>query len=176
MPIERFGTKAGFSSDSLLIMENLGVTLYVAQLFEHGLQNALTGLERLGAITVPPEIDRSADGFVDACIGNMLRVINSQSDTPPEINRILKKAHYQRNLLAHRFLMDNLVDMLNAAGRASVNDKLHRIFLNLCRASHIISQVCEQVFAQLGHTPETTAKLLADLKRLSDNPEPDKFI
>jgi len=175
MPIERFGAQIGFSDDSLLIMENLGVTLYVAQLYEHGLQNALTGLERLGAITIPPELNRASDGFVDACIGQMLRVIASHSETPSEISRILKKAHYQRNLLAHRFLMENLVDMLNAAGRASVNDKLHRIFLNLCRASHVVSQLCEQVFTQLGHTPDKTAEFLADLKRLSDHPERDKF-
>ena len=74
MPLKRFGTNAGFSSDSLLIMENRGLTIYLAQLYEYGLQNVLTGLERLGAITIPPEVPRSGDGFVDACLGPMLRL------------------------------------------------------------------------------------------------------
>ena len=175
MSLKRFGANSDFSPDSLLIMENLGLTIYVAQLYEHALQNLLTGLERLGAITMPPEVTRSGDGFVDACIGNMLRILESQFQMDREMGRLLTKAHYQRNLVAHRFVMENLIDTINASGRAAVNDKLYNILRNLLRARHVVFQLCEQVFAQLGKTPEDLKQQLSELKRLSDSSDPNEI-
>jgi hypothetical protein len=175
MPLKRFAAKSDFSSDTLLIIENLGVTIYVAQLYEYGLQNVLTGLERLGVITIPSEVARSSDGFVDACLGPMLRILESQSKIDRKMSRLLTKAHYQRNLLAHRFLMENLVDMLNESGRAAVNDKLYNLYWNLRHAHHVIFQLSEQIFAQLGKTPEEVRQQVAELRRLSDSSDPTKF-
>ena len=175
MALKRFGINTDFSSDSLLIMENLGLTIYVAQQYEYGLQNLLTGLERLGVITIPPDVARSGDGFVDACLGPMLRILESQSNLDRAMSRLLTKAHYQRNLLAHRFVMENLIDMLNASGRTAVNDKLYKIYWNLRRANHVLFQLSEQVFAEFGKSPEEVREQVAELRRLSDNSDPDKF-
>jgi hypothetical protein len=175
MSLKRFGANSDFSSDSLLIMENLGVTIYVAQSYEYGLQNVLTGLERLGEITIPPEVQRSGDAFVNACIGPMLRVLESQSKIDRAMSRLLTKAHYQRNLLTHRFVMENLIDMLNESGRAAVNDKLYNIYLNLTRANHVLFQLSEQIFAQLGKTPEEVRQQVSELRRLSDSPDSNRF-
>jgi hypothetical protein len=175
MSLKRFGANTDFSPDSLLIMENLGLTICAAQLYEHSLQNVLTGLERLGAITIPPEVTRSGDGFVDACLGNMLRILESQSKMDREMSRLLTKAHYQRNLVAHRFVMENLIDMINQSGRAAVNDKLYNIYLNLRRAHHVVFQLCEQIFAQLGRTPEDIKQELSELRRFSDSSDPNKI-
>jgi hypothetical protein len=175
MSLKPFGANTDFSSDGLIIMENLGLTIYAAQLYEHGLQNLLTGLERLGAITIPPEIKRSRDGFVDECLGTMLRVLESESKMDREMCRLLTKAHYQRNLLAHRFVMENIIDIVNESGRAAVNDKLYKIYLNLRRAHWVVFQLCEQIFAELGKTPEDIKQQLSELRRLSDSSDPNKI-
>ena len=152
-----------------MLLENYGLVIYEAQLFERGLQNVLTGLERLGEITLPPETDRSGDGFVDECLGPMLRILESQAKMDREMSRVLKKAHYQRNLLVHRFMPENAVDMLNAAGRESINDKLRRIYWNIRRAHWIVWQLADQIFARLGVSREEIDKQIAELRRLSDS-------
>jgi hypothetical protein len=169
MPIERFGLNSDVSPEGLVILENYGLAIYMAQLFERGLQNVLTGLERLGAITIPPDANRSGDGFVDDCLGPMLRVLKTQAKMDRETSRVLKKAHYQRNELVHRFLVENSVDMLDAAGRESINQQLRHIYSNIRRANWIVSQLAEKIFAQLGVTPDSVEKQIAELRRLSED-------
>src|SRR6266498_1135308 len=168
MTIERFGLNSGISPDGLILIENYGLAVYAAQSFERGLQNVLTGLERLGEFTLPPRIDRSREGFVDECLGPMLRILESQARMDNKMSRVLRKAHYQRNELVHHFLMDNAVDMLNAAGRASINDKLRRIYQDIRHAEWIVLQLAEKIFAQLGVAPDQVDKQIAELLRLSD--------
>jgi hypothetical protein len=70
MPLRRFAENTDFDHPAVyIVLENFGCAVYVAQLFERGIQNVITGLERLGHLTVPPETTRSSDGFVDACLG-----------------------------------------------------------------------------------------------------------
>jgi hypothetical protein len=71
--------------------------------------------------------------------------------------------------------MENLIDMLNASGRAAVNDKLYKIYWNLRRANYVLFQLSEQVFAQLGKSPQEVRQQLSELRRLSDSSDPNKF-
>jgi hypothetical protein len=169
MSLKRFGSSTDFASDSLIILENYGLTVYWAQLFERKLQNVITGLERLGEIILPPETVRFGDGFVDTCLGPMLRVLKTQAKMDREMSRLLEKAHYQRNLLVHRFMTDNIIDTLNEAGRTSINDKLEHIYNNVRRAEHVISQLADQVWAHLGVSPECVDQQVEELLRLKDN-------
>lgn len=171
--IERFGSNTDISPEGLVLFENYGLAVYTAQLFERGLQNVLTGLERLGAITIPPDANRSGDGFVDDCLGPMLRVLQSQAKVDRETTRVLKKAHRQRNQLVHCFLVENAVDMLNPPGRESINQQLRHIYLNIRRANWIVSQLAERIFAQLGVNPDSVDKQIAELRRLSENKTDD---
>jgi hypothetical protein len=176
MSLKRVGSNTDFCPEGLVILENLGVTVYVAQLFERGLQNAITGLERLGAITIPPETTRSGDKFIDTCLGPMLRILESQGTMDRQMSRLLKKAHYQRNLLVHRFLAENIIDMLNEAGRASVNEKLQNIYNNIRLANSIVSQLCDQIWAQLGFSHEEFERQINEWRRLSNKASEDDFL
>jgi hypothetical protein len=149
--------------------------VYVAQLYEGFLGNALTGLERLGVITIPPEARRSNNGFVDENLGSMLRILESQGKLDRNSSKILKKAHYQRNLLVHSFLAESSVDMLNDAGRASVNDKLHNIYSNMHLAMAIVSALSGEIWAQLGVNPEYIQHEMDEVRRLAENPEDDEL-
>ena len=169
MPIQRFGLNSNLAPEKLVLFENYGLTVYMAQLYERGLQNVLTGLETLGALTIPSDMDRSRDGFIDECLSPMLRILESQSKMDRKVSRLLQKAQYQRNELIHRFLVDNGIEMLHAAGRASVNDTLRRMYDNICRAHWIVYQLAEKIFTELGITPESVTKNVAELRRLSEN-------
>ncbi len=170
MAIQRFLPQ----SDAL--MENFGATVYVAQLYERGLQNILTGLERIpkADFKIPPDIDRSQDGFINECVGPMLHILQSQARIDHRTRQILWRAHRQRNELIHRFLVENAVDMLNDAGRASINDKLERMYKNISHAHAIIMRLAEKIFAELGITPEYVAKQIAEYRRLADQKSLDE--
>jgi len=47
MTIKRFGGGFDLDHEALILFENFGITVYLAQLYEGFLSNILTGLERL---------------------------------------------------------------------------------------------------------------------------------
>ena len=73
MRIKRFGEGSDFDQEALIVLENFGITVYLAQLYEGFLSNILTGLERLGAIQIPEDARRDRIGYVDENLGSMLR-------------------------------------------------------------------------------------------------------
>jgi hypothetical protein len=154
MSLKRFAEKTDFRHPEVyLVFENYGCAVYIAQLFERGLQNVITGLERLGFLALPPGTKRSGDGFVNTCLGPMLRVLESQTTIDEEMGRLLRDAHSHRNTLVHRFLAENAVDLLNAGGCAKINQKLEGMYNTLGRANAVVAQISEQIFAQLGFDP-----------------------
>jgi hypothetical protein len=170
MPLKRFGSNTNFSSDSLLLFENFGLTVYLAQSYEQGLQNVVTGLDRLGAITVPPGTPRSGDGFVNTCLGDMFQILYSQGTIDRKSRAILKRAHRQRNVLIHGFIAKNMLYMVNSARRASLNDRLYNIYSNLRLANAIVLAISEEIFDRLGRPREQVQREVDELRRLSDNP------
>ncbi len=62
MTIKRFGEGSDFDDEALIVFENFGITVYLAQLYEVFLSNILTGLERLGAIEIPQDARRDNIG------------------------------------------------------------------------------------------------------------------
>jgi len=174
MSLKRFAENTDFRHPEVyVVLENYGCAVYVAQLYERGLQNVITGLEQLGALTVPPGTTRSGDGFVDSCLGPLLRVFESQTKMDKAMSRVLKKAHYHRNLLVHRFLAENAVDLLNAAGCAKINQQLERIYNTVCHANAITSQLSEQIFAHLGFDPDKVKRRIDEMRRIAEEPQID---
>ena len=49
MTIKRFGDGSDLDHKALILFENFGITVYLAQLYEGFLSNIFTGLERLQA-------------------------------------------------------------------------------------------------------------------------------
>jgi len=133
------------------------------------MQNALTGLERLGRITIPPDIDRSQDGFIDSCLGPMVRILESSSDR--EVIRMLKRANRQRNVLMHSFLRENALDLCNAAGCAATNDKLYRTHADILAGCNFAVQASVQIWEALGVSREENERRVQEfMSRVSPKP------
>jgi hypothetical protein len=171
MTLQRFGAGSDFGPDALVVFENFGFALYIAQVFERDLQVAMSGLERLKLLTPPPHIRRSADGIVDDCLGPMLKVLEAETLIDPKISRFLRTAQVCRNELVHRFMAESVLDMLNAAGRRAVNDRLYKLFSTVFRAQNVASQLRDQVWARLGLPREQVDQQIKEWLRLSDAPQ-----
>jgi hypothetical protein len=128
----------------------------------------LTGLERLGAIKIPEGVRRDSIGYVDENLGSMLRILMDQSQTDRNTVKLLRKAHFQRNLLVHRFMLENIPDMLNSAGRRSVNDKLANLRKNIGAAMQIAMQLSTAVWKDLGIDPNEAQRKIREMRRLSE--------
>ena len=167
MTIKRFGEGSDFDDEALIVFENFGITVYLAQLYEAFLSNILTGLERLGAIEIPQDARRDNIGSVDENLGPLLRILLNQSQVDSGTIKLLRKAHFQRNLLVHRFMLENIQDMLNSAGRRSVRDKLTSLRTNIGKAMHIAMQISEAVRKELGIDPDEAKKKIDEMRRLA---------
>ena len=167
MTIKRFGEGTDLDDEALVLFENFGITVYLAQLYEGFLSNILTGLERLGAIEIPKEARRDNIGYVDENLGSMLRILLDQSQVDRDTIKLLRKAHFQRNLLVHRFMLENIQDTLNSTGRRSVNDKLASLRTNIGKAMHIAMQISVAVWKDLGIDPDEAQRKILDIRRLA---------
>jgi hypothetical protein len=169
MSLKRFGSHPDVPSDEPVLLENYGLTVFWAQLFEGELANLIMALQCLGAITVPPEARRSRDGLVQMCLGPMLHVLETHGIVDQEASEFLRKAQQQRNLLVHRFMLENSMDMRNEAGRASLNDQLERIYSHMRRAHLMVSEAAQQAVAQFGPASEELTEQMDDLHSIADD-------
>jgi len=109
-----------------------------------------------------------ASGYVDENLGAMLRILLDQSQTDRNTVKLLRKAHFQRNLLVHRFMLENIPDMLNSAGRRSVNDKLANLRKNIGAAMQIAMQLSTAVWKDLGIDPNEAQRKIKEMRRLAE--------
>jgi hypothetical protein len=167
MTLKRFGENSDIDQESLILFENFGITVYLAQLYEGFLSNMLTGLERLGAIQIPEDARRDSIGYVDENLGSMLQILLDQSQIDRHTVKLLRKAHFQRNLLVHKFMLDNITDTFNRAGRRSVNDKLTNLRKNIGAAMQVAMQVSTAVWKDLGIDPEEANRKIKEMRRLA---------
>ena len=97
----------------------------------------------------------------------MLHILLNQSRVDSKVIKLLKKANYQRNILVHRFMLENIRDMRNSAGRRSVNDKLANFRNNMGAAMNIALQLSEAVWKNLGIDPDEAQKKIEEMVRLA---------
>jgi len=69
--------------------------------------------------------------------------------------------------LVHRFMLENIRDMLNSAGRRSVNNKLVNFRNNIGAAMNIALQLSEAVWKDLGIDPDEAPKKTEEMVRLA---------
>jgi hypothetical protein len=175
MPVKRFATNSDLPPDAIPLFENFGLVVYIAQIFERDLQVLITGLERLGYIDVPPDMPRSADGIVDACLGPMIRILNDRGLLDRDACKLLKKANFQRNLLAHRFMAESIADIFNEAGRESINVKLGNLHRNIARAQATVAKARDEIWGRLGLSREEIDRQIDEWRQLDDGEATDNF-
>lgn len=115
--------------DSVQIREvysRFGLAMYMAQVLEHGMVNALLVLRLLP--TMREHADRTSwdeafDRFYDAelakTFGNIVRALESAAIPPDMLDR-LRAAKVHRDRLAHRFFREHDLDFMTRAGRTKM--------------------------------------------------------
>ena len=166
--------------DTQVLFENFGISVYYAQLLEGCLKSILVAAELQGRIKFDRQKDlrlkEPDDDLLKACIGPMLKVLekNKAESDSAEFFTMIEKANDARNLLVHRFILDHSFDLLNQAGRRSINDTLGRLFLTIVQAHSAAEAVRNALFKEWGVTEVEMNRHMQELKELYGDEKTDE--
>lgn len=110
------------------VYAHFGLALYLAQVLEHGLANALMCAELLplrGGKPVPrgeweAEFDAFMEQQFEQTLGRLIRDLSSATMVPVELEGLLSKALTTRNFLAHHFFRERAEAFMSKDGREAM--------------------------------------------------------
>ncbi len=109
------------------VYSRFGLAMFMAQVLEHGIVNALLVLRFLP--TMKDHADRSSweeafERFYDAelarTFGNMVRALEQTGVLSPDLVERLRAAKVHRDRLAHRFFREHDTDFMTRSGRTKM--------------------------------------------------------
>lgn len=150
--------------DSQLIREvysRFGLAMYMAQVLEHGMVNALLVLRLLPTRRDHADQrswDEACQRFYDSelakTFGNMVRALEAAEALPNDLMVRLRKAKVRRDYLAHRFFREHDLAFMTQAGRLKMIaecEDLVELFQTLDRD---LEAVLAPLRVRFGITPE----------------------
>ena len=164
-PLKRF--MGDDNEDLVTYYANYAFTLHLAQLLERNLQLVANEAERQGLLT----IDKTALGVrddADLPPKHVIRLLERQGYIDHDVSRLLRRAISYRNELAHAFFLDNFTDALNAAGRASLNDRLRGIYRIISIAYNGVAAARDSLYAHYGFDDLWRAKIKELREQITD--------
>lgn len=150
------------------VYSRFGLAMYMAQVMEHGIVNALLVLSLLPSMKGMADRtswDEAFDRFYDAelakTLGNMIRTLEKTGAMPPDLIERLRVAKGYRDHLAHRFFREHDLDFMTKQGRTRMivecEDRVD-LFQSLDREVEAIVSVQRERY---GITPEWVAEHVA---------------
>jgi hypothetical protein len=116
------------------VYAHFGLALYLAQVLEHGLANALMCaglLPRRAGKPVPRkqwevEFDAFMDQQFEQTLGRLIQSLRTATSVPTDLENILADALKTRNFLAHHFFRERAESFMSRDGREKMIQELER--------------------------------------------------
>lgn len=116
------------------VYAQFGLALYLAQVLEHGLANALMFAEllprRAGKPVPRKEWEAEFDAFMDRqfeqTLGRLIRGLRSVTSVPTDLEGLLTDALNTRNFLTHHFFRERAEHFMSRDGREKMIQELER--------------------------------------------------
>lgn len=107
------------------VYAHYGLAMYLAQIFEHGIVNALVIL-RLPEKEkyTRQDIDEFMEGRFQKTLGALLKHLKSEIVLPPDLESVLTEALNRRNYLAHHYFRERAEKFVTRNGRAEMLQEL----------------------------------------------------
>lgn len=108
------------------------------------------------------------DDLLQVCLNPMIQVLkkNQKQGDTEDFYAMLDNANQARNLLVHRFFLENSTDLINQSGRRSINDSLGRLYLIISKALCAAKALRSAIYTEWGVTEEQVRKHVENLKML----------
>lgn len=100
------------------VYAHYGLAMYLAQIFEHGIVNALVIL-RLPEKEkyTRQDIDEFMEGRFQKTLGALLKHLKSEIVLPPDLESVLTEALNRRNYLAHHYFRERAEKFVTRNGQ-----------------------------------------------------------
>jgi hypothetical protein len=152
------------------VYARFGLAMYMSQVLEHGIVNALLVLQFFATRTQYSKIEtwQSAfDKFYDdqfaKTFGNLLRALSSLKALPPLIIQKLEKSKTTRDFLAHSFFRQNDFKFLTQDGRLEMIDFCENAVEEFKAVDNDLESFCAPIRQQFGITDDWIEKRYQEL-------------
>jgi hypothetical protein len=106
---------------------HFGLALYMAQVLEHALVNAMSAAERAaGRRLALADIDSFMSQRFEETLGRLIRDLRKYVPVGDELSSILAKSLRTRNWLAHAYFRERAVEFTSEAGRNRMIEELEQ--------------------------------------------------
>ena len=158
------------------VYAHFGLAIYLSQVLEHGLVNALFVMDlvpRAGAVATRDTWPRKSDAFFDEqfrkTLGRMIESLRTVAKVPTTLEGLLAKALDRRNWLAHDYFRERAEDFMSARGRNRMIEELEEAQALFRTADEELDKVAKPLREKYGYTEEKLNALYEEMKRNSSS-------
>lgn len=139
-----------------------GLCAYQAQVLERGVINLAVGLHAKRLSSIAPEaVEPMFDRAEQKTLGQLLAAVRRQIPVPDSLERSLRVALQDRNVLSHHFFSIHDIDFVSDVGRESMIRELRAMTLRLQRTDRDLDEVTLPLWASLGVTKDMLSQEFA---------------
>jgi hypothetical protein len=140
------------------VYAQFGLALYLAQVLEHGLANALMSAvllpHRAGKPVPRKEWEAEFDAFMgqqfEQTLGRLIRSLGAATPVPPDLEGLLTEALRTRNFLSHHFFRERAEAFMSRRGRESMIEELKRAHVLFESADQGLTEVATPLREKYG--------------------------
>jgi len=154
------------------VYAHFGLAIYLSQVLEHGLANALVVLDlvpRAGNEAAPDTWPDQVDAFYEAhfkrTLGSLVRRLREVTSVPPHLEELLEKALDRRNWLSHHYFRERATDFLSVEGRDRMITELEEVRELFSAADKALDAVVKPIQERFGYTEELFGKVAEDMRK-----------
>ncbi|NWF74715.1 MAG: hypothetical protein HXY51_16990 [Nitrospirae bacterium] len=144
------------------VYAQFGLALYLAQVLEHGLANALIAAEllprRAGKPVPREQWEAEFDVFMDQqfqqTLGRLIRALRAASPVPSDLEALLARALEKRNFLSHYYFRERAEMFMSRKGRDQMIDELQQAGKLFETADERLTEVAKPLREKYGLTDE----------------------
>jgi hypothetical protein len=139
------------------VYANFGLSMYMAQVLEHGIVNAFIFLELLPKTKgkwTPDEFDAYMDGEFDKTLGRLIGKLRNLTTINNDLESLLTVALKKRNWLAHHYFRERAEECMSTSGRNSMIVELQRCRDLFKETDEKLEVVIKPLMKKLGMTDE----------------------
>ncbi len=152
------------------VYAHFGLAVYLAQVLEHGLVNALVFLElipnRAGNPVPRKQWETEVDSFLErnfeTTLGKMIRSLKAVTPIPSDLETVLTDALTKRNFLAHHFFRERSDEFMSQEGRERMIEELQNAQALFDAADTKLSEATKSAREKYGFTDERAEQFLEE--------------
>ena len=150
------------------VYARFGLSMYFAQVLEHGIVNAFIFLELIPKTNCkwkPGEFDSYLNGEFDKTLGQLICKLRSLTNINNDLETLLRSALERRNRLAHHYFRERASEFMSTSGRDSMIQELQQCQKLFKQADEELETIITPLRVKFGITDAKIEEFLIAMKK-----------